>query len=799
MESTRAAVGAALAAVLLLSSGEMGLALRLPSLTNPLASVAGPRTIDLRSDTVTRPSEAMRKAMYEAEVGDDVFGDDPTVIALEKRVATMFDKEAALFFPSGTMSNLAATMCWCPGRGAEMILGQHSHMFLYEQGGAAQIAGVSPMALPNEADGTIELSVVERAIRADNIHFPRTSLIAIENTHNFCGGSVLPAGYVESLASLAKCRGLAIPVHMDGARIWNAATASRQPVAAITKGTDSISVCLSKGLGAPAGSLLVGPASLVAEARRVRKVLGGGMRQVGVLAAAGMVALNDFEGGILDKDHARARRIGELISDLPGIHVDVDSIQTNIVLIDIDADAVDTSQIAALLRERRVLTLPVGPQRLRLVTHRDVSDEDVVAVAAAFKDVTYNMWPRPVAEAKTVGEATLSRQVASDAASASAVSSAAIIAPPIEEAAAADYEGGSDGADGADSSLFEESDMIMEQIIVDSTDRPSINATYEEGPSAVYYEETVVHGMSVSPEGFCVFLRGAVCDRVFKILVTPLDPMADGLDRDNVETSEAVTLLQLLQGIDVETHLPRNALEAKFAEADGGRSRYVLRRVMIDSCPNAKTFSGVLCGSLKGSELSVASVESYGKEIPEPRDSDDNSSKKPAPEPPRISPASILSDLLPPLLDSTGGGPAAEPPLPVVQRIDREVSVLSAFEAIALALRHHAVIEVRSAFMLDTDLSYSLSELQAEFPRLLEATSTSDSASRFSEDYDSRSEMDRLQRQLFEAIRQGNEDKIDKIKRQLEFYSNIEGRSVLVPPPVMPPLVPPTSNFASND
>jgi threonine aldolase len=236
------------------------------------------KAVDLRSDTVTRPSLAMRTAMFEAEVGDDVFGDDPTVQILEDKVSKMFEKEAALFFPTGTMSNLAATMSWCSSRGSEVILGDKSHIFLFEQGGSAQIAGVSSRTLPNNPDGTIDIDQIEEAIRRPNIHFPMTELISIENTHNFCGGRVLPNGYVNSLSALAKQKG--IPLHLDGARIWNAATATDTPLAELVRGVDSASVCLSKGLGAPVGSLLIGPTSLIKKARRIRKVLGGGMRQV---------------------------------------------------------------------------------------------------------------------------------------------------------------------------------------------------------------------------------------------------------------------------------------------------------------------------------------------------------------------------------------------------------------------------------------------------------------------------------------------------------------------------------------
>jgi threonine aldolase len=216
--------------------------------------------------------------MFEAEVGDDVFGDDPTVHLLESKVAEMFGKEKALFFPTGTMSNLAAALSWCGSRGSEMILGDKSHMFLFEQGGIAQFGGINARTLFNNPDGTIDVDLVDRAIRKPNIHFPMTELMSIENTHNYCGGRILPKGYLEMLTSLVRERD--IPVHLDGARIWNAATATDTPLHELVKGVDSASVCLSKGLGAPAGSLLIGPATFIAKARRTRKALGGGMRQV---------------------------------------------------------------------------------------------------------------------------------------------------------------------------------------------------------------------------------------------------------------------------------------------------------------------------------------------------------------------------------------------------------------------------------------------------------------------------------------------------------------------------------------
>jgi threonine aldolase len=350
--------------------------------------------VDLRSDTLTKPTPAMRKMMYEAEVGDDVFQEDPTVNKLEKRIASMFSKEASLFLPTGTMSNLVAAMAWCGQRGAEAILGDCSHMYLYEQGNLAHIAGVSPRALPNRADGTVSLEGIEAAIRASNIHFPQTSLISLENTHNYCGGRVLPDGYIDTVSTLAGKRG--IPLHLDGARIWNAATATASTVAELTASVDSVTACLSKGLGAPSGSMLVGPRDFIDRARRHRKALGGGMRQVGVLAAAGLQALDDFEAGVLGTDHRRARHIAEGLSGIPGVEVDPAVVDSNIVLVHLKQEVEGPAVFAAALREEHeVLVMPFGPRTLRLVTHRDLVEEDVTTVVWAFKDVAARMTSTP--------------------------------------------------------------------------------------------------------------------------------------------------------------------------------------------------------------------------------------------------------------------------------------------------------------------------------------------------------------------------------------------------------------------
>ena len=245
------------------------------------------RIVDMRSDTITQPTPAMRRAMSEAEVGDDVFGEDPTINGLEEMVAKRLEKEAALFVPSGTMANLVSQLTHC-GRGNEMILGDQSHMFVYEQGGSAALGSIHPRCLENKPDGTMVLADIEAAIRPDDAHFPRTKLIVLENTHNRCSGSPLDVDYMHSVAELA--RRYELKLHVDGARLFNAAAALGVEAHTLVEDADSVSICLSKGLAAPVGSLVCGTHEFINTARRARKILGGGMRQSGVLAAAGIVA-----------------------------------------------------------------------------------------------------------------------------------------------------------------------------------------------------------------------------------------------------------------------------------------------------------------------------------------------------------------------------------------------------------------------------------------------------------------------------------------------------------------------------
>jgi threonine aldolase len=340
-------------------------------------------TIDLRSDTITQPTPAMRLAMAEAEVGDDVFGDDPTVNCLEAEAAARMGKEAAVFVTSGTMGNLAAALSHC-GRGDEAILGHLSHTYINEQGGLAAVGSIHPRAVPNRIDGTLDLNDVEAAVRTDNIHYPRSRLIMVENTHNLCNGVPLPAAYMQELGALARRHGL--KVHVDGARIFNAAIALGVDVRELTADADSVTFCLSKGLGAPVGSVLCGERDFIHRARRARKVLGGGMRQAGVIAAAGLVALREMVDRLAE-DHANACALADGLAEMPGIEVDPAVSRTNIVYFTLRHPDVTPQQLVAGLEQRGVRVLALGPDRLRAVTNYHVTDTDIPIALAAFAEI----------------------------------------------------------------------------------------------------------------------------------------------------------------------------------------------------------------------------------------------------------------------------------------------------------------------------------------------------------------------------------------------------------------------------
>ena len=329
--------------------------------------------VDLRSDTVTRPTPAMREAIARAEVGDDVFGDDPTVNALQERVAALFGNEAALFVSSGTQGNLCALMSHCQ-RGDEVLVGQLAHSYRYEGGGAAVLGSVQPQPLPQQGDGTLRLEDIAAAIKPDDEHFARTRLLALENTWN---GKVLAQAYLDAASDLAHARGLA--THLDGARLFNAIVASGAEPARLVRGFDSVSVCFSKGLGAPVGSVLVGPREFIARARRVRKALGGGLRQAGLLAAAALYAL-DHHVERLTEDHALARRLADGLASIPGITVTAPD--TNIVFAEVAGGRAEA--LLAHLKQHGVLA--TGLIGLRFVTHLDVDAAGVDRAIAATRE-----------------------------------------------------------------------------------------------------------------------------------------------------------------------------------------------------------------------------------------------------------------------------------------------------------------------------------------------------------------------------------------------------------------------------
>lgn len=331
------------------------------------------KTIDLRSDTVTRPTAGMWEAMRAAELGDDVFGDDASVNALQRRLASDLGFEAALFMPSGTQSNLCALMSHCQ-RGDEYLVGQMAHTYRWEGGGAAVLGSIQPQPLPNQPDGSLALADIEAAIKPDDAHFARTRLLALENTW---GGQVLPMPYIEAATALARSRGLA--THLDGARLFNAAVASGVAVREIAGHFDSVSVCFSKGLGTPAGSALVGSRDLIARAHRWRKMAGGAMRQSGILAAAANYAL-DHHVHRLAEDHAHAQRLAQGLRGLRGIAVAAP--QTNMVFVDLAPERV--AGVAERLRERGLLV--IGAARLRLVTHLDLHDDDIEHAILALRE-----------------------------------------------------------------------------------------------------------------------------------------------------------------------------------------------------------------------------------------------------------------------------------------------------------------------------------------------------------------------------------------------------------------------------
>ncbi len=340
--------------------------------------------VDLRSDTVTKPTPAMREAMAKAEVGDDVYGEDPTVNKLQDMAAQLTGKEAALLVPTGTMGNLASILAHCQ-RGDEAMLGDKAHTFLFEAGGLSALGGIHSRQLPNQPDGSLLLSDLEAGLRGEDSHYPITRLICLENTHNRCGGTFQTPAYTRQVAEFAHAHG--IKVHLDGARIFNAAAAQGIEARAIAEHVDSVTFCLSKGLSAPVGSLICGTREFVKRAHRARKVLGGGMRQAGVLAAAGIVALETMVSR-LGEDHARARALADGLRKMRGVNLDAGSPATNMVFLSL-ADSVPMSakEVAEKLKARGVLVGVVSERGFRLVLHYWVDDAGVAKALSAFGEV----------------------------------------------------------------------------------------------------------------------------------------------------------------------------------------------------------------------------------------------------------------------------------------------------------------------------------------------------------------------------------------------------------------------------
>lgn len=340
------------------------------------------KIIDLRSDTVTQPTQAMREAMFRAEVGDDVYEEDPTVKALEEKGAALLGKEKAIFCPSGTMSNLVALLTHLqPGN--EFIIDYRSHIYQYEVGGCAALAGAIPHTARGER-GHLGVRNIEAALREENIHYPETKLVCLENTHNLAGGTVMPMGQLAEVSACAKEHGLQI--HLDGARLFNAATALNLPAKEITQYVDTVNICLSKGLAAPVGSLLCGTEEFIAKARKKRKMVGGGMRQAGFLAAAGIVALEEMTGRLAE-DHVLAKKLALELAVIPGIVLDPEQVETNIVKIDLAEGLAAGDIVSQLKTDYGVLSGTAGKNSIRFVTHYQISAEDIDIAIQAMKDL----------------------------------------------------------------------------------------------------------------------------------------------------------------------------------------------------------------------------------------------------------------------------------------------------------------------------------------------------------------------------------------------------------------------------
>ncbi len=380
--------------------GRYGVLYQKPPQQDETGLASRSRVIDLRSDTVTKPTEEMRVAMFEAEVGDDVFGDDPTVNRLEEKAAEVLGKEAAMFVPSGTMGNLICVLTHCSRRGDEALIGEMSHISQHEQGGIAQLGGVHPRTVRNLPDGTLDLEDLKSKIQPDEFHHTTTRLICVENTHGLMGGQPIRPEFMEKVAGIV--RGTDIRVHVDGARLFNAATALGLPASQLVKHADSVSICLSKGLGAPVGSVIAGKREFIRQARRLRKALGGGMRQAGVLAAPGLLALEKMSKR-LQTDHDNAQQLGKGLAELKdlGIRIDLASVQTNIIIFSLVREGMSATEFAERLESleeggdedggmKVSVQLLAFEDKLRVVTHHQLDTEDIDLALGKMKKVLSN-------------------------------------------------------------------------------------------------------------------------------------------------------------------------------------------------------------------------------------------------------------------------------------------------------------------------------------------------------------------------------------------------------------------------
>jgi len=341
------------------------------------------KIIDLRSDTVTLPSNEIRQAIFDAELGDDVFQEDKNVNLLEKQAATLSGKESALLVPSGTMGNLISFLVHC-SRGTEAILGNKSHTFIYEAGGISAFGGIHSHQLENSDDGLINIDHIKQAIRVDNVHFPKTSLISLENTHNMCFGSPISKDYIDQVSNVAKENNL--KMHIDGARIFNATTALNITLSSLIENVDSVTFCLSKGLACPIGSVVCGSKDFIESARRMRKALGGGMRQAGIIAAAGLIAINKLETQI-SEDHDNAQLLADGLNQIDGLDIDKNKVKTNIMYFELKSDTVSSKYLLKEMQNQGILFFEVSPNRYRLVTHYGITESDIIYTLEAFQKI----------------------------------------------------------------------------------------------------------------------------------------------------------------------------------------------------------------------------------------------------------------------------------------------------------------------------------------------------------------------------------------------------------------------------